>query len=46
MARRDAWDVALGCLMEAFRLGVAKGVQFAFDEELRITLAARARSST
>jgi 2-dehydropantoate 2-reductase len=35
MARRDTWDVALGCMMEAFRLGVAKGVDFAFDDPIR-----------
>ena len=32
MADPDAWAVALGCLREAHRLGVAKGVGFTFDD--------------
>jgi len=35
MANSDAWQVALGCTSEAYRLGVAKGVQFTFDDPLR-----------
>jgi 2-dehydropantoate 2-reductase len=32
MANDAAWRVALGCTMEAYRLGVAKGVRFPFDD--------------
>jgi 2-dehydropantoate 2-reductase len=32
LADPDAWSVALGCTMEAFRLGVATGVRFPFDD--------------
>ncbi len=35
MADADAWNVALGCTAEAYRLGLAKGVQFPFDDPLR-----------
>jgi 2-dehydropantoate 2-reductase len=35
MANPEAWAVALGCTMEAYRLGVAKGVAFTFDDPLR-----------
>ena len=35
MSDPDAWKVALGCTAEAYRLGVAKGVQFSFDDPLR-----------
>jgi 2-dehydropantoate 2-reductase len=35
MSDPDAWKVALGCTSEAYRLGVAKGVQFPFDDPLR-----------
>jgi 2-dehydropantoate 2-reductase len=35
MANPEAWKVALGCTSEAYRLGVAKGVQFSFDDPLR-----------
>jgi 2-dehydropantoate 2-reductase len=28
----ESWAVALGCTMEAYRVGVAKGVRFAFDD--------------
>lgn len=35
MADPDAWAVALGCLREAHRLGVAKGVQFTFDDPVQ-----------
>jgi 2-dehydropantoate 2-reductase len=35
MADPEAWSVALGCTLEAYRLGVAKGVLFTFDEPLR-----------
>jgi 2-dehydropantoate 2-reductase len=34
MANPDAWKVALGCTMEAYRLGVAMGVQFPFEDPL------------
>ena len=32
MSNPEAWRVALGCTAEAYRLGVAKGVQFPFDD--------------
>jgi len=35
MADPDAWKVALGCTSEAYRLGMAKGIPFAFDDPLR-----------
>lgn len=35
MADPDAWAVALGCTMEAYRLGVAHGVRFSFDDPIR-----------
>ncbi len=35
MATPEAWTVALGCTMEAYRIGVAKGVRFNFDDPLR-----------
>jgi len=35
MSDPDAWKVALGCTSEAYRLGVAKKVQFSFDDPLR-----------
>jgi 2-dehydropantoate 2-reductase len=35
MSDPEAWKVALGCTSEAYRLGVAKGVQFTFDDPLR-----------
>lgn len=35
MADRDAWAVALGCTAEVYRLGVAKGIAFTFDDPLR-----------
>ena len=35
MADSGAWTVALGCTSEAYRLGVAKGVPFTFDDPLR-----------
>jgi 2-dehydropantoate 2-reductase len=35
MADPDAWKVALGCTSEAYELGVAKGIQFSFDDPLR-----------
>jgi 2-dehydropantoate 2-reductase len=35
MADPDAWNVALGCTREAYRLGVAKGVEFNFDDPIR-----------
>lgn len=35
MANAESWAVALGCTMEAYRVGVAKGVQFAFDDPRR-----------
>lgn len=35
MADEQAWNVALGCMLEAHRLGVAKGVAFPFDDPVR-----------
>jgi 2-dehydropantoate 2-reductase len=35
MADRDAWAIALGCTMEAYRLGIAQGVVFSFDDPIR-----------
>ena len=35
MANREVWEVALGCTAEAYRVGVAKGVEFPFDDPLR-----------
>ncbi len=35
MSDPQAWRVALGCTSEAYRLGVAMGVEFPFDDPLR-----------
>jgi 2-dehydropantoate 2-reductase len=35
MADAEAWDVAIGCMLEAHRLGVARGVSFSFDDPVR-----------
>jgi 2-dehydropantoate 2-reductase len=35
MSKPEAWKVALGCTSEAYGLGVAKGIQFTFDDPLR-----------
>jgi 2-dehydropantoate 2-reductase len=35
MANPEAWAVALGCMMEAYRLGVAKGIDFSFDDPVQ-----------
>jgi 2-dehydropantoate 2-reductase len=35
MSDPGAWIVALGCTSEAHRLGVAKGIEFPFDDPLR-----------
>jgi 2-dehydropantoate 2-reductase len=35
MADPEAWKVALGCTAEAYRLGVAEGVEFTFEDPLR-----------
>jgi 2-dehydropantoate 2-reductase len=35
MANPEAWAVALGCTSEAYRVGVAKGIHFSFDDPLR-----------
>ena len=35
MANPEAWAVALGCMMEAYRIGVAKGIRFNFDDPMR-----------
>ena len=35
MANEEAWAVALGCTVEAWRVGQAKGVDFGFDDPVR-----------
>jgi 2-dehydropantoate 2-reductase len=35
MANPETWAVALGCTMEAFRLGTERGVTFSFDDPVR-----------
>jgi 2-dehydropantoate 2-reductase len=35
MADPDAWQIALGCAAEAYQLGIAKGIEFPFDDPLR-----------
>jgi 2-dehydropantoate 2-reductase len=35
MSNPETWAVALGCTMEAHRLGVASGVTFSFDDPVR-----------
>ena len=35
MANPETWKVALGCTAEAYRLGLAKGVEFPFEDPLR-----------
>jgi 2-dehydropantoate 2-reductase len=35
MADSQAWKVALGCTAEAYRLGLAQGVEFPFDDPLQ-----------
>ena len=35
MANPETWEVALGCTAEAYRLGLARGVQFPFEDPLR-----------
>jgi 2-dehydropantoate 2-reductase len=35
MADPEAWKVALGCAAEAYRLGIAKGIEFPFDDPIR-----------
>jgi 2-dehydropantoate 2-reductase len=35
MADADTWHVALGCLHEAYRLGIEKHVTFSFDDPVR-----------
>jgi 2-dehydropantoate 2-reductase len=34
MADPESWAVALGCTMEAYRLGVARGVTFSFEDPI------------
>jgi 2-dehydropantoate 2-reductase len=34
MANPEAWAVALGCTMEAYRVGVALGIQFPFEDPI------------
>jgi 2-dehydropantoate 2-reductase len=35
MADPETWAVAIGCMLEAYRLGVARGVSFSFDDPVR-----------
>jgi 2-dehydropantoate 2-reductase len=35
MANPETWAVALGCMQEAYRLGVALGVRFSFADPVR-----------
>jgi 2-dehydropantoate 2-reductase len=35
MSNPEAWKVALGCTSEAYRVGLAKGIRFSFDDPLR-----------
>ncbi|MGO8826939.1 MAG: ketopantoate reductase family protein [Acidimicrobiales bacterium] len=35
MANGESWRVALGCTAEAYRLGLAQGIRFTFDDPLR-----------
>lgn len=35
MTNPEAWAIALGCTMEAWRVGRAKGVSFGFDDPIR-----------
>ncbi|HEX4128354.1 MAG TPA: 2-dehydropantoate 2-reductase [Acidimicrobiales bacterium] len=35
MSDPEAWQVALGCTAEAYRLALAEGVEFSFDDPLR-----------
>ncbi|MCP5024963.1 MAG: 2-dehydropantoate 2-reductase [Actinomycetia bacterium] len=32
MANEEQWSVAIGCMLEAHRVGVARGVNFSFDD--------------
>jgi 2-dehydropantoate 2-reductase len=35
MSNPESWNVALGCTLEAYRLGLAKGVRFLFDDPVQ-----------
>jgi 2-dehydropantoate 2-reductase len=35
MANPESWAVALGCTMEAYRVAMAKGITFSFDDPVR-----------
>ena len=35
MANSEAWAVAIGCMLEAWQVGQAQGVQFGFDDPVR-----------
>jgi 2-dehydropantoate 2-reductase len=35
MADPEAWQIALGCTAEAYQVGIAKGIEFPFDDPLR-----------
>jgi 2-dehydropantoate 2-reductase len=35
MANPETWAIALACMMEAYRIGIARGVTFSFDDPVR-----------
>jgi 2-dehydropantoate 2-reductase len=35
MSNPETWAVAIGCMLEAYRLGVAMGIEFSFDDPVR-----------
>jgi 2-dehydropantoate 2-reductase len=35
MSNPESWQVALGCTMEAYQLGMAKGIPFTFDDPVQ-----------
>jgi 2-dehydropantoate 2-reductase len=35
MANPEAWAVAIGCMLEAYRVGTARGIAFSFDDPVR-----------
>src|SRR4029077_6181191 len=35
MSNAETWAVAIGCMLEAYRLGVEKGVKFSFDDPVQ-----------
>jgi 2-dehydropantoate 2-reductase len=35
MENAEAWAVALGCMLEAYRVAITQGIQFPFDDPVR-----------